>query len=187
LPTWEGKKVWQEAFYSLREQKILVPYQWSDELALAAQDHCADSGISGTSSHLGSSGSMPYNRITRYGRNSGKFSESIILGNGNGRELIMQLFIDDGVKRRNNRKNIQNEDMRMTGVAYCEHREKGGMLVVVYAENFSPSKVAKSAVKKREAARLALYQKSSENIYEVENVSRKMIGMGTIEEEAFKV
>jgi len=82
------------------------PFVWSDELALAAQDHCEDLGMTGGTRHEGSNGLMPYHRIKMYGKASGKIGESLAFGDLDGKEYIMRLFIDDGVRARLHRKNI---------------------------------------------------------------------------------
>ena len=69
---------------------------WSDELALAAQDHCNYIKLSGKKSHKNSDGLMPYHRITKYGTAFGKIGEGLAFGDLDGKEFIMQLFIDDG-------------------------------------------------------------------------------------------
>ena len=60
----------------------------------------------------------------------------------------MKLFIDDGVKGKSHRKNIQNPKLKLTGMAYCDN-----MLVVVYAEKFRPSRKVRLAIRERKAIR----------------------------------
>lgn len=42
METQEGKAAWEEAAFELKTQKPLSMLEWSDGLALAAQDHCED-------------------------------------------------------------------------------------------------------------------------------------------------
>ena len=45
-------------------------------------------------------------RMNRHGRASGSWAENIAYGNNDAIEIVMQLFIDDGVSSRGHRDNI---------------------------------------------------------------------------------
>jgi uncharacterized protein YkwD len=49
----EGISAWYKAKETLLSQNATSPVSWSDELALAAQDHCKDSGPKGRVGHKG--------------------------------------------------------------------------------------------------------------------------------------
>jgi uncharacterized protein YkwD len=60
LKTNEGRAAWVEAIEEIRKAKPISALAWSDGLALAAHDHCNDSGPKGRTGHYGSDGSDPF-------------------------------------------------------------------------------------------------------------------------------
>ena len=68
-----------EAIEFLKIQQSLKPFRWSDQLALAAQDHVNDIGPKGMVSTIGSDNSMPTDRINRYAQIDETWGESIYL------------------------------------------------------------------------------------------------------------
>jgi len=60
LRTVEGEAAWIEAIAEITKAKPLKELNWSDGLALAAHDHCNDSGPKGRTGHYGSDGSDPF-------------------------------------------------------------------------------------------------------------------------------
>ena len=79
-------------------------------------------------------------------------------GIGTGSDFIFQLYIDDGVISRRNRKNMVDPTVKLTGMAFCEHKNIG-ILVVKYAkgENGSaePLILNKKKVEMRMASEIA--------------------------------
>ena len=73
-------------------------------------------------------------------------TENITFGDTSGEDYIIQDYIDDGVPSRPHRKNMLNAIFKQTGIAYCKHKEHGGMLVVVFADGFRANKIGKAAV-----------------------------------------
>jgi len=53
------------------------------------------------------------------------------------------------VSDRVNRKAIQNRSYKLTGMAYCQHRMYGGMLVVMFADGFTLNERGKRELRKR--------------------------------------
>ena len=125
---------------ALGQQNSLPAFLWSEHLALAAQDHCRDHGPKGEIGHVGSDGSKPTDRVNRYGMWANQLAENLAYGKlASGPEYVLNMYIDDGVPERSHRKNMLNEKMSLAGVAYCQHKFYGGMLVTVYANGFSPN------------------------------------------------
>lgn len=139
LITQEGVSAWYEAKQSLKLQQELSPLKWSDALALAAQDHCADTGSKGVVSHDGSDGSKVWDRMERYGEAWGTMGENLSFGKaGGGDEYMLSLFIDDGVADRGHRKAIQSSKYNLVGIAYCPHNSQyEGMVALAYATSFT--------------------------------------------------
>lgn len=53
-----------------------------------------------------------------------------------GEQVIMELFIDDGVVGRGHRSNIWDSTYRKTGIAHCETANRETLVVITYAGNF---------------------------------------------------
>jgi uncharacterized protein YkwD len=100
-------------------QQTLSPLIWSDELALAAQDHCRDTGSQGTTGHEGTDGSQSWDRIERYGQWAGSVAENVAYDTIDGSQMIMDLYVDAWVPNRAHRKNIVSAELRYTGIASC--------------------------------------------------------------------
>ncbi len=67
MKTKEGKSAILEAIEALKVQPRLDPFDMNDELIRAAKNHAKDIGPRGISSHTGSSGSSPFDRIAKHG------------------------------------------------------------------------------------------------------------------------
>ena len=140
LITQEGVKAWIEAKDAFASQPSLPELQWSDGLALAAQDHCSDVGAKGVVSHDGSDGSKVWHRMERYGKGAGTLGENLSFGNSRGDEYMTSLWIDDGVADRGHRSAITNKAYTKVGIAYCPHKSVyEGMVAIAYATSFEIS------------------------------------------------
>ena len=150
LITKEGRRPWYEAKALLDRQSPLQPLEWSDGLALAAEDHCKDQGSSGTKSHRGSSGTQVWNRLRLYGSYTGSVGENIITGEKTGSEYMIEMYVDDGTESREHRKAMSNPVYKMIEIARCKHnsREKF-MVVAVYASNFEINEHGKREIQRR--------------------------------------
>jgi uncharacterized protein YkwD len=104
-------------------------------LSLAARDHTRDQGKTGAIGHAGSDGSTPVTRAARHGRGS-YVGENIAYATGSGREIVVDLLIDDGVPSRGHRQNILREHYRQAGVSIGAHRHYGAMCVIDYARDY---------------------------------------------------
>lgn len=129
IRTKEGLAAVDEAIEALRDQPPLEPVEASLALTLAARDHVRDQGPRGVTGHDGSDGSRPVERVNRYG--VGSFvGENIAYGYSTGRDIVMQLLIDDGVPSRGHRTNLLNPRYRQVGVAIGPHASFKSMCVM---------------------------------------------------------
>ena len=62
------------------------------------------------------------------------------------------LYINDGIKNRQNRKNIINPDFTKVGIAYCPHSKYNGVLVMTYGRE-GKSKASTRTTKRPEIKR----------------------------------
>lgn len=148
--TQEGVSAWLEAKDELTVQKKLHKLRWSDGLALAAQDHCEDTGSKGVVSHDGTDGSKVWDRMERYGDPQGTMGENLSFGKSRGDEYMLGLFIDDGVEDRGHRTAIQHPSYNLVGIAYCPHNSQyENMVAIAYSSDFKISAYGQSEIEKR--------------------------------------
>jgi uncharacterized protein YkwD len=81
-------------------------------MARAARDHVNDIGPKGLFSHTGTDKSTPFTRMNRYGKWTEFAGENLGSGYTTGRDMVLQMLVDDGVPSRGHRKNILNPKFR---------------------------------------------------------------------------
>jgi uncharacterized protein YkwD len=88
--------------------------------------------------HTASDGSTPATRITRRGEWNVSYSENVDYGSfTTGRDVVIDLLIDDGVPDRGHRRNIFDPSARVVGVACGRHRRFGSLCVADQAGGFT--------------------------------------------------
>jgi uncharacterized protein YkwD len=137
LMTQEGVKAVDQALAFLRAAAPLSPLTVSMGLSLAAKDFAADQGPRGGMGHQGSDGSTTGERANRYGRWQGKIGENISYGIANGRGIVMNWIIDDGVPGRGHRRNLFDAQARVVGVACGPHKTMQIMCVMLFAASYT--------------------------------------------------
>ena len=105
-------------------------------MAKACQDHIDDTGILGIIGHTGDDGSSPYDRMKRYGQWGIWAAENISYRSDTAEDIVMQLYIDDGVASRGHRHNLMDEKAAVTGVATGEHSIYDIMACITYAGSY---------------------------------------------------
>lgn len=136
LRTNEGAAVVNECVSYMKRAKPLPVFAPQKGLSLAAQRHSSTQGETAQTGHTGVDGSTPFTRIEKYGsyRTAG---ENISYGPTSGRDIVVQLLVDDGVASRGHRKNIMNKDFSSTGVGFTKkHRTYGSVCVITYAGEY---------------------------------------------------
>lgn len=140
----EGVGAVDEAIKFLRAAKPLPPLNASKGMSLAAKDHVKDLGLTGSTGHKGTDGSMTGDRVNRYGSWENAIGENIAYSAGNARDAVMGFIIDDGMPSRAHRLNVFNSNYRMTGVALGQPGTYGSMCVVTFAGGYA-ERIAKPA------------------------------------------
>lgn len=140
LRTQEGESAVKEAIAFLEKQTPLPPLSWSDRLAKAAEDLARDQARHGGLGHQGSDGSLPWDRIKRYGAVDGGVGEVATYGTfgepGDPQRAVLALIVDDGVKDRGHRTVIFDPSYRLAGAAWDSHPIYTRMVVVDFATDF---------------------------------------------------
>lgn len=88
---------------------------------MAALDHVNDIAPKGIVSGQGSDGSMPTDRINKYGRIDESWAESCIYGVMNTKEVIERLIVCDGQIKRGFRNSMFSDELKVCGVATGRH------------------------------------------------------------------
>ena len=137
LMTNEGVAVVNECISYMKKAKALPVLNPEKGLSLAAQQHSSTQGETDQTGHTGVDGSTPFTRIEKYGTYK-TAGENISYGAMSGRDIVVQLLIDDGVSSRGHRKNIMNKDFSSSGVGYTKkHKTYGSVCVITYAGGYS--------------------------------------------------
>ncbi len=133
----EGAGVLDEAIKFLQVERPLPPLSPAKGMCAGARDHVKDLGMSGNTGHKGTDGSLPEQRVGRYGNWQTSIGENIAYNSGDAREAVIGMIIDDGVPARGHRKNIFNPDFQVAGVAVGQPSSYGQMCVVTYAGGYA--------------------------------------------------
>lgn len=119
----EGIAALEEAIAYLENVEPVSSLIPNEQLSLSARDHVNDSGSKGLTGHYGSDGSSPVTRIQRYKKDAKLAGENIDYGWVDPREVVISLFVDDGIYNRGHRKNLFQKDFIYIGVACGFHRD----------------------------------------------------------------
>ncbi|GHV25269.1 hypothetical protein FACS189498_3340 [Spirochaetia bacterium] len=95
-----------------------------------------DQGKTGKTGHDGSDKSTPFTRIERYGGGYNRAGENLAYGSNTGRDIIVDLLIDDGVPSRGHRTNIMERRFSQTGVSFGTHPQYRTMCAITYANGY---------------------------------------------------
>lgn len=137
IRTTEGVAAVREGVNALLGQTAVPALVLNERLSQAARDLVTDQTRTGGLGHTGSDGSTPGTRISRYGTWGVSYSENVDYGSVlSGREVIIDLIVDDGVPGRGHRKNIFDASARVAGIACGPHPKYGISCVIDQAGAF---------------------------------------------------
>ena len=135
--TKEGKNGIQSCINDLSKRQSMLPLLPAMGLFLAAKDHVNDTGPKGITGHTGSDKSSMGQRMNRYGKWDKGAGENISYGHNNGRDIVIQLIVDDGVSNRGHRNNILNQNFKYASGAIGSHSNFSFMCVIDYASEYA--------------------------------------------------
>jgi len=138
LRTREGSDATREASQALRTTDARPELRPSQGMSRGAKDH-TDSQRGGGMGHTGDDGSLPWDRVARYGQWSGTIAENISYGGygeADARLIVLSLVVDDGVNPRGHRDNILNEAFNVIGVGCGRHETYETVCVITYAGEY---------------------------------------------------
>lgn len=137
--TKEGASAAREAVNVLRSQVKVPALAYSAALSAAPRDLAEDQARHGSVGHVASDGAAPEQRIARYGSWNTSYNENVDYGPfRTGRDVVVDLLIDDGVPDRGHRRNIFAPSARVVGVACAPHPRYGSVCVIDEAGGFTP-------------------------------------------------
>jgi uncharacterized protein YkwD len=142
LVTNEGVSACDEAIAYLRTLKPMAQLEMRAGLVLGAKAHLGDLVKTGGRGHKGSDGSVPEDRVSRYGTWSDSVGENILYDSRKAREDVISLIIDDGVTTRGHRKNILKPTFHVVGIA-LGNGKSGTIGVITFAGGFADSTTTK--------------------------------------------
>lgn len=134
--TREGLPALEEAIKFLGSAARRSPLVSSRGMSLGARDLVRDQKASGAVGHAGKDGSSPGSRVNRYGQWRRTVGENVEYGGENGREVVVNMIVDDGVPDRGHRKNLFDPDFGRAGVACDSHPVFRRMCVVTFAGEY---------------------------------------------------
>ena len=136
IRTKEGVRAVREASRFLKKVRPVRALRPSPGMSEGARDHVRDMGPAGATGHKGRDGSNTGQRVNRHGKWKKRVGENIAYGGEIGRELVIRLIIDDGVRNRGHRANLFDPEFRVIGVAFGPHETYGTICVMTFAGDY---------------------------------------------------
>lgn len=139
IRTVEGAAAVREAIDALRRQPPVGALVLSPALSEAARDLANYQSATGALGHTGANGSTPSARGSAHGRWAGTYDENVSYGQfSSGRDVVIDLLIDDGVPDRGHRRNIYDPKVHVAGIACAPHPKYGSVCVIDQTTSFAP-------------------------------------------------
>ncbi len=131
-------KALKEAVEFLSKQAPVGLLQYAPGLSQACQAHAADLASCGVVEHSGTDGSKLEARLKKVGTATGEIGENLDNGKTKAEDIILSMVLD-GTVQKEQRKNLFNPAFGFCGVAAVEHHKLKNIIVINYAEKFTPS------------------------------------------------
>jgi uncharacterized protein YkwD len=132
----EGRTPIIELIEILKQTEPLPEFKTAEGMVKAASDHTRDLVRNNKTGHRGTDGSLPDERVSKYGIAKGGVSENISYGANTARDVVLTMLIDDGIPSRNHRKNLLNPNLVVVGLGTGEIKQAGLTCVLVLTDSF---------------------------------------------------
>jgi len=134
--TLEGIIALDDAIKFLRATKPMPPLTVSFGMSLSARDHIKDLTATMKTGHKGSDGSLPDQRVNRYGKWETAIAENITYCGDTAREIVIEMLIDDGNPPRGHRSNLFKPEHTIIGISRGGRSAYGMLCVINFAGAF---------------------------------------------------
>lgn len=122
----------------LRKSKPSVVLLRSAKLDSLAMEHARDMGNTGKIGHTGSGGKTFEKRSKNFIQSGNELAESLQYGYEKGRDIVMDLLIDEGVSGTGHRKQILDGNYRYVGIAVHPHKSHYQINTVIINSTLEP-------------------------------------------------
>ncbi len=133
----EGVPAVDEAIAAAQNAEAANQLAVSAGLSRAAREHANEIGAAGHIEHRNARGEEPHQRMERYGVIRGYSGENIGTGDAGGTNMVISLFVDDGVASRGHRVYLITAAFRWVGVGCSRHVKWEIVCVIDTAEGYS--------------------------------------------------
>ena len=139
LMTQEGPAAVQEAidYLTAITAPITDAMQWDQYAEFECKDLVTEQSPTQETGHDTPSGVTMSQRFAKYGQFVGTIGENIAYGKSVAEDIVLQLFVDDGVASRGHRTNIMKPEFKFLGSSSGGHGKYGSMTCIGYAAGFT--------------------------------------------------
>jgi hypothetical protein len=139
LMTNEGAVAVQEAIDYLNAitTPISEAMQWDQYAEFECKDLVAAQSLTTETGHNSPDGTTMTQRFAKYGQFVGTIGENLAYGKSVAEDIVLQLFVDDGVASRGHRDNIMKPEFKFLGSSSGGHGTYGSMTCIGYAAGFT--------------------------------------------------
>ncbi|MDR0556830.1 MAG: CAP domain-containing protein [Treponema sp.] len=121
---------------AMAKQQPAPPLAPERGMSIGAQDHVRDLTVN-AAGHMSGDKNDPAKRISRYGQWTNTWGENIAYGAATGRDIVIELLIDDGSPNRVHYNNNMNKAFGKIGVAVGPHKRYGTVCVIDFAGGYT--------------------------------------------------
>jgi len=111
--------------------------QWDQYAEFECKDLVKEQSPTQETGHDTPSGVTMSQRFAKYGQFVGTIGENIAYGKSVAEDIVLQLFVDDGVASRGHRTNIMKPEFKFMGASSGGHGKYGSMTCIGYAAGFT--------------------------------------------------
>lgn len=121
---------------------------WSQALYKAANIHCISLSRLGLHGHIGTDGSDPGVRASRFCKWTGSLYENICYGDIDAEFILAKMLLSEGENGFTQRNNMLKPSLKYIGISVDHHKPNEPVCVIVLAEEISQENTSKAPIKK---------------------------------------